>query len=113
MSYDFSTYIELDGERAYCQSAGNMTWNVNPMYYACLKDLDIDIHSISSWSGLKCSDILPYIEGIIGIMKNDPNRFIAMNPDNNWGSYDGALEWMIAIRRAILLSPEHALVDIS
>lgn len=109
MSYDVYTIIELDGEKILCQEAGNMTWNVNSMYYACLKDMDVELESMSDWNNKPSNEILPHIEGIIRIMESDPNRFKAMNPENGWGNYEGALKWMKEIRIAILLSPDAAI----
>lgn len=37
--------------------------------------------------------IAPLTEGV-ELMKGDPLRFRALNPENNWGSYDGFVPWI-------------------
>lgn len=109
MSYDVAIMKEVDGEMMTCQDCGNMTANVGKMYYTCLREMGYE-GRLSAWDGKPAYEFLPYAEGIIQRMKDDPKRFEAMNPDNGWGSYEGALKWMQEIRKAILLSPDDAII---
>lgn len=39
-------------------------------------------------------DIIAPLTAGIALMESDPDRFIAMNPENGWGSYDTFLPWL-------------------
>lgn len=56
------------------------TYNVQPM----LADVGIDINS---WDGQCVKDVISQLEAGIEMLKNDPQKYIAMQPANKYGSY--------------------------
>ena len=42
----------------------------------------------------------------IEIMQNNPDDFIALNPENGWGSYETALTWLIKLRDKCIEFPD-------
>ncbi len=42
----------------------------------------------------------------LALMKQEPQRFIALNPSNNWGSYDGFIPWIERYLEACCRYPE-------
>lgn len=89
MSYDFQLSI---GSGEDTMRVGNFeknyTYNVSPMFYEALPG-DDGMHGIN---GLSVSDALPRLDAGIASMKADPEKYRAMNPENGWGDYEGALE---------------------
>ena len=68
---------------------GNYTHNVTPMWSkAGVYD------ALYNSSGKKAKEILPeLVNGILG-MRNNPDEYKKLNPDNGWGDYDSALKFL-------------------
>jgi hypothetical protein len=50
------------------------------------------------WDGKPAGEMVPQLKTAVTKLKEEPERFRAMNPSNGWGNYDGlidALEGMI------------------
>lgn len=58
------------------------------------------------------ADILPILRAGIARMKADPEKFIALNPENGWGSYETFLPWLERYADACEANPD-ALVEVS
>jgi len=108
MSLDFELYVE-------CNSGGkelihhsiidlNITHNLNSMagsagIYDCLWR-----HEESDIS--KASDLIgPLTEGV-DRLEADPEKFIAMNPANGWGTYDGLVSFAKELLEAATDNPD-------
>jgi len=64
----------------------NYTFNISPMLYD--KDVNIDI---KKWDNKKAKEIISELEEGIKALKANPEKYIAMNPSNNWGDYNTLL----------------------
>lgn len=60
----------------------------------------------------KAKNLIPDLERAVTTMRDDPERFRAMEPENRWGSYGGALAFISSILAACREYPE-ALVYVS
>ncbi len=71
----------------------NYTYNVSPMWYAIYPNqehmIDVD--------GLTGKQSLPLLECALNILQNEPDKFIALNPANGWGSYDGFKQFIFQL----------------
>jgi len=96
MSWDFHMEMDLGGESpsSIGQYDANYTYNVSPMFYEAF-DLDDGIRELDGMIGSKAE---PIIQAAIVKMTKDPDTFEAMNPDNGWGNYEGALELLRTLR---------------
>ena len=98
MSYD----IYLTHKDTPSSEIGNMTCNVAPMYNKAFNE--------ESWSkylnGKKGRECQSRLIEAIGRMKLQPEEYKKLEPDNGWGSYKGALEFLNEILSACEEFPE-------
>lgn len=46
---------------------------------------------------LTCAEqLVPHLEQGVATLESDPAKFSALNPPNNWGSYQGLVTWVKA-----------------
>ncbi len=78
----------------------NCTYNVNPMWYEIYPNqnhmVDVD--------GLTGKESLPLLECALDMLNRTPEKFIAMNPSNGWGSYDS---FKVYIEHLIISATSH------
>lgn len=56
---------------------------------------------------VKCAnDLIEPLRRGIQEMENDPEKFIALNPKNGWGSYDTFLPWLREYLQACIRYPK-------
>lgn len=55
-------------------------------------------------------DLIDPLRAGIKTMENDPARFVALNPENGWGSYETFLPWLREYLAACVEHPK-AMVD--
>lgn len=94
MSYDI--FIGSGKKAIDC---GNYTYNVAPMYYDVI---DGGINSLKRLTGKKAQ---PILEQAIAKLESDPDKYKAMNPDNGWGDYEGAIQFLRDILNVCKLKP--------
>jgi hypothetical protein len=82
----------------------NYTYNVSPMFYDALPFED----GIRSIAGMTGRDALPGLREGLAAMQDHPAKYQAMNPENGWGDYGGAveilktlIEWAVAHPNAV------------
>ena len=51
-------------------------------------------------------DLIEHLRRGIRLMENDPDRFIAMNPSNGYGSYETFLPWLRRYLEACIENPK-------
>lgn len=85
----------------------NYTYNVSPMFYAAIPGGGLKI--IHGMTGREVIDVLLEMNDFFHANKM---RLIDMEPDNGWGGYSGAMEFMHDIIGACLRNPD-AICDIS
>lgn len=84
MSYDVWLEIDTGGAEPAALTDWNYTSNCGPMWRAAGANL-------SEFHGKVASECLPLLQMALALMRREPARFEAMNPDNGWGSYDTLL----------------------
>jgi len=85
MSYD--GYIERDGEIV--GELGSYTSNVGPMWS---KALGCRLQDTSGWDVRTAAIVF---RGAADQMRLDPEAYEAMAPANGWGTYEGALRYLV------------------
>lgn len=103
MSWDISLEIDTGGvEPAEVVDIGNYTYNVMPMYAKVmgLRSLNSDLH------GMLAGEAIPILRNGIAYMEDNPLIFQRMNPENGWGDYEGALEYLRKILKACVSNPK-------
>jgi hypothetical protein len=78
------------------------TWNVAPMWYAIYPDAETMINI----DGLTGEESKPVLEYAIQQMINRKKEMQALNPPNNFGSYDGFRKLLIKMHASALEMPE-------
>lgn len=85
MSYDIWLTIDTGGdEPAYVGRDWNYTSNCGPMWRAAGADL-------AEFHGKTAGECLPILDAAITELRADPAKYVAMNPENGWGSYESLL----------------------
>jgi hypothetical protein len=95
MSYDVSVDYP-----AIASVGFNYTYNCSPMFYYVLEG------GINGLAGLTAKDAQERLTVGIAKMEADPEKYRAMNPENGWGDYEGALEFLRGIKRACADHPD-------
>lgn len=94
MSWDVSFRIDVGaGNQREAEDAGNMTYNVSPMYYEALGG-----DGLRGLDGRLAWDALPDLERAVADMEARPATYRTMNPQNGWGDYESALNYLRRIR---------------
>ncbi len=94
MGYDFWLEIDTGGPwpaRVAEPDAGNYTFNVSPMFAKALDSETGPNWALYVLNGMKAGDALPRLREGVRRMEEEPDVYRAMNPENGWGDYDGAL----------------------
>lgn len=94
MSYDI-TFVIPGTTADPVEPWRNYTSNVSRMWYDAI-GADKTLGDLIDENPTPAA-LLPYVECGIVAMKADPEKYRAMNPDNGWGNYEGALaylEWL-------------------
>lgn len=101
MSLDFSLYLNCedagDGEQHSLDVLDkNITHNVSRMWReaGCYE-------ALYKSEGDRAKDHLEAVQKAITAMLGDPQKYKAMEPDNGWGDYRGAVEWLQEVRDAM------------
>lgn len=99
MSYDVTFYQE----RAIGEPWKNYTSNVSPMWYQALGGVTLgDIIELHPRAG----NLLPFLLRAIRAMRADPAAYKAMNPENGWGDYYGAVRFLVWMARNCKRDPD-------
>ena len=95
MSYDISLVKEIE-----VTVVGNQTYNTTPMFSKCIG------HRLRDFDGQNAGEVAPkLLEGILN-MTESPDIYRAMNPENGWGSFDGALHYLATFYKACIENPD-------
>ena len=78
----------------------NYTYNVAPMWYAAIPDAGIRTHY-----GMTGRQALRPLRHIREYMEDHRDDLVKLNPDNGWGDYDGALQFVTDLIGASLRNP--------
>ncbi|MFB5759013.1 hypothetical protein [Paenibacillus medicaginis] len=100
MSWDVS--LVKDGHEEI--DCGNYTYNVSPMYRRAMGFTIGDLHRRSA------ADVAIILTDGIITLTNKPALYKEMNPENGWGNYEGAINFLAQIVKNCLLYPDYELV---
>jgi hypothetical protein len=101
MSYDIWLEIDTGGpEPATVAEVGNYTSNVSGMWADALG------RSLGDYHGAPCSEAAGSLLRGVERMKADPAHYEAMNPENGWGDYEGALKYLEQLYEACTRHPK-------
>ena len=109
MSLDVYLEFEVDAggpePRVFCVYEANYTHNCGAM--AREAGVYKYVWRPEECEGVQCAgDIIePLCKGI-ELMETDPDRFIALNPQNGWGSYDTFVPWLQKYLEACIENPK-------
>lgn len=90
MSYDMSI-----GDESF-----NYTYNVSAMWYAAMPAIGIRAHY-----GLSGKSAITPLRYIRGYMEDHREELIELDPENGWGDYDGAVEFVSSLIMASIRNP--------
>lgn len=100
MSWDISLTINTGIKEREIVDCGNYTYNVSDMYVKAMGKSLSDLH------GKKAKDVIPLLKTGVKAMLTDPIEMKKLSPENGWGDYDGALEYLQGILKACEENPE-------
>lgn len=72
--------------------SANITHNLNRMadaagiYHYVWRPEEVSVE--------KAEDLITPLTEAIALLRSDPERFKKFNPENEWGTYDGFVEWL-------------------
>ena len=90
MSYDIRLEIDTGGESpASVTEWKSPTYNLGPMFSLALGE------AIRSLDGKTGEDCKPILRRGIAFMQDKPNECKKLEPENGWGSYEGAFETLV------------------
>ena len=91
MSYDCGLFINTGKEDIEIPGTeSNYTFNV----YAMLQLVFPGENGIYCMTGEPANYCIITLQQAIMRLEHDPPRYIALNPPNGWGSYEGCLKWL-------------------
>lgn len=108
MSYD--VWLEIDAGGANHIELNilheNYTWNVGPMFYKALENSSYEKEgTIYFWDKMKAADVGLRCRRILCKFNESPDDYIALNPENGWGDFEGAKNFIQKIKDACDLAP--------
>lgn len=102
MSWDTYLVIDTGGEElAEVADLGNYTYNVAPMYYDVFGNLGLRL-----LDGLLAKNAIPILKIAINELESNPSKYRAMEPENEWGNYEGAVRYLKVILRGCMKHPK-------
>lgn len=109
MSLDVTLFVEVDTggpePREFGVFDANITHNLNRMAS------EAGVYNYV-WRPDECQDValagdlIAPLRAGIKQMEDDPQRFIALNPENGWGSYRDFLPWLREYLKACVENPK-------
>lgn len=95
-----------NGHRAYCGPDLNETYNVSGMYFKAFRGTGIGGgEGIRDLDGKLASECVEPLRTAIRRMEDEPAVYEALNPENGWGSAQGALQTLRALLEGCVEHP--------
>ena len=94
MSIDIDLTINTGIMETSVVVVGDMTHNVQPMWRKAIKetsDLDMNLCDFNGWIA---SDAHLIIKKALDHMRKNTEEYTPMNPENGWGSYETAVDYL-------------------
>lgn len=107
MSYDgwIEVAVPDRDEPLVCANFGNYTSNVSRMWGWALSLVCETPMRLADTEGWSCEKAAPILAKAVAVMEAERPRMEAWNPENGWGDFNGALEYL---RNAAELSHQFA-----
>ena len=116
MSWDYYIVVKTEeGEPVIVGDGGgrnNYTSNVSGMYRKAFSKVKETTFQLDDLDNMKCKDALPLLRRAIEEMENNPADYIPMNPENGWGNYGGAIDYLRRIAKDCI-GHDRAWIEIS
>jgi hypothetical protein len=100
MSYDIWVEIPCKNENNEDSwesiSSHNYTFNVSTMFYKAFEKSGGNWKSFHDYESINktCKEAIPELVNAITEMENNKEEYERLNPENGWGDYEGALEFL-------------------
>jgi hypothetical protein len=93
MSYDVSLAIDTGAPTlTHVVDCGNYTYNVGTMFRKALGGKGLyDLNGVEAWK------VIAKLRLAVDTMRRNRDEYEALNPENGWGNYEGALEYLVGI----------------
>lgn len=101
MSYDIHLEIDTGGpEYAMVEDVGNYTWNCGAMFANAIGCGlgELDGQNAGEWSNKLAA-------GVAHMLAN-PSIYLPMNPENGWGDYESATQYLSKLASACARHPK-------
>lgn len=105
MSYDVDLEVETGPGHWVSVFSRNYTSNVSDMW----RKAGLELHD---FVGQPATSLEPVLARAIEAMKDYPDTYIAMNPENGWGDYQGCVKFLTDVWEACL-THSFAIVEVS
>lgn len=102
MSYDVTLSIATGPETMACIFSWNYTSNCAAMWRHAGCDL-------AGFDGKSATELRDSLRAAITVMEDRPAYYLAMEPSNGWGSYEGVLD---ALRELLIHCAAHPLTTV-
>ena len=79
----------------------NYTYNVSKMWYSCYPD-----KGIREIYGKTGRDAAPILFKLAEYMQDNKDKLLEFEPENGWGSFDGAYEFVLKLLDSSLRQPD-------
>ena len=89
-------------KHVWIEEVGNYTYNVGKMYFHAMDEEK----RISDFHDAIAGDCIELLSKCVKNMEADPGLYIAMNPENGWGDYHGALKYIKRFRDVCVEHPK-------
>lgn len=97
---------DTDGNDQWVEVVESCTYNLTPMWSKAIPFLEVT----RDFDGKICSDILADLKvGMMDIIDN-PEDYIALNPDNGWGNFDCFFDAYVKLFQNVAKHPSGSLV---
>lgn len=95
MSIDIDLVINTGKNERIVVTVGNYTHNCQPMWTLALSETGSDLR-LCEFDGMSAAEAVQHLALAVAYMEAPNNRaqFIALNPANGWGDYEGAYRYL-------------------
>lgn len=88
MSYDIWLEIDTGGGHTLSTDFSNYTSNVSGMWEEALG------YSLADLNNKLAKECIEDLKDAVDTMYENPEYYTSLNPENSWGNYEGALEYL-------------------
>lgn len=105
MSYDIALCVRVSGTNVFAKivepECANPTYNYRKMFVAAM-GWDYELSNDDENTGYyPCIDAVKYLQHGWNELKKNPKKYREYEPDNGWGTYEGAIRVIESILRCI------------